>query len=181
MKNHTRITFAPAADDGKRVEARGEELRSIQMMAMWHTVLLYYQKDLEKRLRRIPHGWRQYRMIAACVEKLVSQLYDTLPNSTMSRIVLKNNAVEMRLMPKSATSKEYFVLPYQDFVELLKYVDDGACRMCLGDAETARKCPLRRILRDQIPPVGDSASHHLAACPYSDGVLSIAAKKACGE
>lgn len=180
MKNKTRITFAPAVDDDKRTEARGEELRSIQMMALWHTVLLHYQKDLEKRLKGIPQGWRQYRMIAACVEKLLMQLYDTLPNSTMSRIVLNSRAVEMRLMPKSATSKEYFVLPFDDFLQLMQYVDDGACRMCLGDAETARKCPLRRILRDQVPPV-EGTVHGLSACPYSDGILSIAAKEASGQ
>ena len=180
MKKNQRITFLPAADDDKRVEAGGNELRSIQMLGMWANVLEYYEGTIEKLLRMIPNGWRQYRMIRATLEKLVAQIYDTLPNSTMSRIVLKGHALEMRLMPKSATAKEYFVLPFDDFLQLMQYVDDGACRMCLGDAETARKCPLRRILRDQVPPV-EGTVHGLSACPYSDGILSIAAKEAAGQ
>lgn len=180
MKAHTRFTYAPAADDDKRVEAGGNELRSIQMWAMWDAVLQFYAPTLEKRLRTIPNGWRQYRMIQTAVNKLLAQLYDTLPNSTMSRIVTQQKALEMRLLPKSATHKEYFVLPYDDFLELLKYVDDGSCRMCLGDKETARRCPVRRILRDQVPPM-EGTCHKISGCPYSDGILTIAAKQAMGE
>lgn len=177
MKSHTRITYAPAADDDKRKEAGGKELRSIQMLAMWHNVLLFYQDDLKPRLKTIPNGWRQYRLIFTCVEKLLQQVYDSLPNSTMARIIQTSKALEMRLLPKSASQKEYFVIPFNDFMELLQYIDDGACRMCLGDKETARKCPLRRILRDQVPPV-EGTSNKYSDCPYSDGILTIAAKKA---
>lgn len=180
MKAHTKFVYAPATDDDKRTEAGGNELRSIQMMAMWDSVLIYYAPTLEKRLRSIPNGWRQYRLIQSAVNKLLGQLYDTIPNSTMSRIVAMQNALEMRLTPRSASKKEYFVLPYDDFCQLLTYVDDGACRVCLGEKETARRCPLRRILRDQVPPVEGTGSK-LSACPYSDGILTVAAREAMKE
>lgn len=177
MKGTHKLRYAPAVGDDERVPAGGKELRSIQMMGLWENVLELYEPDIMARLKMVPNGLRQYRMIRTCLHKLVDSIFTTIPNSTIARIAQSMNALEMRLYPRSVVTKEYFVVDYRDFIELLKAVDDGACRLCLGDKETARRCQIRRILMDQVPPV-EGTSHTLSECPYSDGVLSIAAREA---
>ena len=177
MKNAPRLKITPALDDDKRVPAGGEELRTIQMLAMWASVLEYYEGTVTRRLKLIKNGFRDYKLLRHYVEHLISEIYKTLPNSTMARIIASANALEMQIKPRAAAHKDYFVLSSDAFLSLLQAVDDGACRMCLGDKETARRCPIRRILMDQIPPV-EGTEHGLSDCPYSDGILSIAAKRA---
>lgn len=177
MKGTHKLRFTPAVGDDERVPAGGKELRSIQMLGLWENVLELYEPDIMDRLKMVPNGLRQYRMIRACLKKLVDLIFTTLPNSTIARIAQSMQALEMRLQPRAVNTKEYFVVNYRDFVTLVQAVDDGACRMCLGEAETARKCEIRRILMDHIPPI-EGTGHGLSECPYSDGVLSIATKKA---
>lgn len=175
-----RIVHTAAADDGNRTEARGEELRAVEMFAYYQNALHFFEPRLQQRLKSRPNLWRQYRMIESCADKLLSDIYDTLPVSTMDRIIAGANSLEIRIMPKSVRRpEEYSVIKTSDFITLLKAVGAGECTMCLGDRETAVACPLRRILKDYIAPDGERSKY--GGCPYAGGALEQAMKKAAGE
>lgn len=177
MSKIPRIVHAPAADDHTRTEARGEELRAVEMFAYYQNALHFFEDRLRQRLKSRPNLWRQYRMIESCADKLLSDIYDTLPVSTMDRIIAGANNLEIRIMPKSVRRpEEYSIIKTSDFITLLKAVDAGECNLCLGDRETAVACPLRKVLKDHIAPDGERPRY--GGCPYAGGELKRAMDEA---
>lgn len=176
MSKLPRIRHIPALDDATRTEARGEELRAVEMFAYYQNALHFFEPRLRTRLRSRRNLWRQYRMIEACADNLLRDLYDTLPVSTMDRIIAGANNLEIRICPKSVRRpEEYHIIKASDFITLLKAVDAGECHLCLGDRATAAACPIRRILRDYIAP--DKAQSKFGGCPYAGGALEEAMKE----
>ena len=173
MSKLPRIRHIPALDDHTRTEARGEELRAVEMFAYYQNALHFFEERLKPRLRSRRYCWRDYRMIVSRADKLLSQLYDTLPNSTMDRIIAGANNLEIRIMPKSVRRpEEYSVIKTSDLITLLKAVGAGECTICLGDRSTANACPLRRIIKDHF--AFDVPKSKFGSCPYAGGALEQA-------
>lgn len=173
MSKLPRIRHIPAMDDHTRTEARGDELRAVEMFAYYQNALHFFEDRLKPRLRTRKNAWRQFRMIESCADKLLMQLYDTLPNSTMDRIIAGANNLELRICPKSVRRpEEYSVLKTSDLITLMKAVGAGECTICLGDRATAAACPLRRIIKDHF--AFDVPKSQFGSCPYAGGALEAA-------
>lgn len=180
MSKIPKLRHIPALDDHTRTEARGEELRAVEMFAYYQNALHYFEERLKPRLRTRKNAWRQFRMIESCADKLLMQLYDTLPNSTMDRIIAGANSLEIRIMPKSVRRpEEYSVVKTSDLITLMKAVGAGECTMCLGDRQTANACPLRRIIKDYYAP--NCPPSRFGSCPYAGGALETAMEEAANE
>ena len=180
MSKLPRIRHIPALDDHTRTEARGEELRAVEMFAYYQNALHFFEDRLKPSLRTRKNAWRQFRMIESCADKLLMQLYDTLPNSTMDRIIAGANSLEIRICPKSVRRpEEYTMFKTSDLIILMKAVGAGECTMCLGDRQTANACPLRRIIKDYYAP--DCPPSKFGGCPYAGGALEAAMEQAANE
>lgn len=180
MSKLPRIRHIPALDDHTRTEARGEELRAVEMFAYYQNALHFFEDRLKPRLLTRKNAWRQFRMIESCADKLLMQIYDTLPNSTMDRIMAGANSLEIRICPKSVRRpEEYTVVKTSDLITLMKAVGAGECAMCLGDRQTANACPLRRIIKDYYAP--DCPPSRFGNCPYAGGALEAAMEEAANE
>lgn len=180
MSKIPKLRHIPALDDHTRTEARGDELRAVEMFAYYQNALHFFEDRLKPRLRTRKYAWRNFRMIESCADKLLMQLYDTLPNSTMDRIIAGANSLEIRIMPKSVRRpEEYSVVKTSDLITLMKSVGAGECTMCLGDRQTASACPLRRIIKDYYAP--DCPPSKFGGCPYAGGALETAMEQAANE
>lgn len=180
MSKLPRIRHIPALDDHTRTEARGEELRAVEMFAYYQNALHFFEDRLKPRLRTRRNCWRDYRMIVSRADKLLMQIYDTLPNSTMDRIMAGANSLEIRICPKSVRRpEEYTMFKTSDLITLMKAVGAGECAMCLGDRQTASACPLRRIIKDYYAP--DCPPSKFGGCPYAGGALESAMAQAANE
>ena len=176
MSKIPKLRHIPALDDHTRTEARGDELRAVEMFAYYQNALHFFEDRLRPRLRSRRNCWRDYRMIVSRADKLLSQLYDTLPNSTMDRIIAGANSLELRIMPRSVRRpEEYSVIKTSDLITLLKAVGAGECSICLADRQTAAVCPIRKIVKDHFAP--DCAPSPFGGCPYAGGALEQAMKE----
>ena len=173
MKRAPKLYIRPAADDDKRVPATGGELTAVEMLAYYQAALPAYEPRLKERLQKmVPNGWRDYRLMVKTADRLLSEVYATLPNKTMSRILAGAAQIELRICPKSVNPpKDYVMVEMQDFRHLIAGLQSGDCGICLGDSETAKKCPMRALLAEYLPP---DDGMPFGSCPYAGNALTKA-------
>lgn len=151
-------------EDGK-TPVNSYELRTIEFMMALNARLRSGEKDMRDRLRTIPNGWRQYRMVEGVTDKLLDRVYNTMPTKTIHYIEKLQLFGEVKVQFKPASQ-----LPGGEYVKEddLKVITNCAmaasCAVCLKDEREIKRCKLRKALQDvlvpeEIPKTG---------CPYRD-------------
>ena len=108
--------------------------------------------ELRQRLKLVPHGWRDARMLAAVSSRLLDGLLGTIPvkKLVMIRKELDNTWCEVTVRNSIApVKKEMFTYVEQ---ETLERVTDRAmeleCMFCEKRGKDARKCQLRQDIEE---------------------------------
>ena len=65
------------------MEANAREIDTIEFLAGLDAQLVEGQETLRERLRRIPNGWRDFRLAVTSAERVLDAVYSTLPNKTL--------------------------------------------------------------------------------------------------
>ena len=63
--------------------ANGRELHIIEYLMALDAQLNGHQDALRERLKLVPNGWRQWRLITTATRNLLQAVYDTLPDKTL--------------------------------------------------------------------------------------------------
>ena len=105
-------------------------------------------KVLEKRLKAVPYGWRDAKMIAAVADSLLIRLLKTVPPNKLAQIQqeISHTRVEINVTRDyTGKSKEQFTYVPNSALEWLEdRVIDMECSMCDLDEKQAKKCPVRK-------------------------------------
>lgn len=120
---------------------------------------------LEDRLKKIPNGWRDFRLVSSVLEKLVGKIYETLPDKTMRHILHLTDKGEVVIRPKPMVKlqeKTQF-LTDEDLNMLVNTAISAECAMCVRDGREQKKCKLRRTLENVAPT---EAVHEKGLCAY---------------
>ena len=64
----------------------GKEMCALEFLAAFDEQMKLDEKVLEERLRSIPNGWRNFRMIRTQHHLLMDALYDTMPDTKRWRL-----------------------------------------------------------------------------------------------
>lgn len=167
-----KLHIDPAADDYKKAPAKGRELQSIEMYAFFQAAIHQHEPGLMERLKTCPNAWRDYRLLETIADRVLDAIYASLPNKTMARIVAGSNNLELRVAPKSVNrARDYIMVEYEDFRHIVKGLADGTCGICLGEQETAKGCPMRKLLAEYLPP---DDGQPFGSCPYAGTSLGKA-------
>ena len=83
--------------------ANGHELHIIEYLMALDAQLNGHQDALRERLKLVPNGWRQWRLITTATRSLLQAVYDTLPDKTLLYIdrLRAQGEVVVRFRPAS--------------------------------------------------------------------------------
>ena len=125
--------------------------------------------DLEKRLKKIPNGWRDARMIQTIAENLLVKMLGTVPLAKLAQIKKELDNTFLEVTVKNCVTGEPHGNSYT-YVETktLERVTDKAmeieCVFCPKKGKEVRDCQLRkdieRLYNWDFPQVGKDGECH---------------------
>lgn len=109
--------------------------------------------EMEARLRTIPNGWRDWKLLTAVTDRLMGKLLDTIPTKQLNRIVHIFNHGEVLIREKSfVRSPQLITMPLDDLAFITEAAIKSQCRHCLRSGKEVRRCKLYKALIGAAPP-----------------------------
>lgn len=133
-----------------RVDPSAKELRSIEFIAALDNVLETSHLYLRNRLRSVPGLYRKFRVASGFLNKVVGELYDTLPPNSLLRLRRVCSQSELILRPVRSSNDTHIVLE-SDLLALVNTCKNTECAMCVKTDKEVKQCQLRRALMNIIP------------------------------
>lgn len=153
-------------NEAKKIPMNARELHIFEYITCLDKQLSEGQAILEERLRKIPNCWRNYRLAASSIEKVVDAVYSTLPDKTILHMdgLARHGEVVIRKKPMVPLKDDVQFVLTEDLKVLINTSITAECAMCLRDKHEQKKCTLRRALME-IAPTDALANDGL--CPYT--------------
>lgn len=100
--------------------------------------------------KRIPNGWRDYRMMQSTIGRMTTNLLATVPPDQLGTILRHTENVTVRVVMKGINDKpkDDWVVGRADLALLINAAIEGQCLMCTNT--TGQGCWLRRLI-DESP------------------------------
>lgn len=145
------------------------ELRAIDYICGFDMQLIDSEPYIKERLKSIPDAWRQFRIMRAASEKLVTGLLDSLDLKTMKHVCGLVEHGEVLIRPRSFTKQPDFqFVDHEDLRVLINAAMRSTCAMCMNRGSEVKKCELRKSLMVIAPPEEIPKN---GACPYQEVAL----------
>ena len=141
------------------------EARRLIVVAALNDGLHRGEDDLRERLKLVPNGWRDWRLVTSTVDRLLTAIYMTIPDEQLisQQHALSHSEVSVKL--RSATRlPEWVHIKADDMDMLIGLAIQSECRICLRTDSEVRRCKLRKVLQCVIPP----AVQPRHGCGYRD-------------
>lgn len=147
----------------------GKELKCVEYMVAMESRVMEVGDALRDRLRLIPHGWRQFRLLVSVLDRLMAAIYETIPNKGRMYLqnIVEHGEVLIRFVPVSR-NPEWKLVKDEDLAVLVNLAMAGECAICMKQGREAKKCKLRRALEDIAPP---GEGNPAGGCGYMNVVL----------
>ena len=157
------------AGEDDKLPLAGKELKCVEYLVAMESRVMEVGEALRDRLRLVPNGWRQFRLLTSTLDRLMTDLYDTIPykGQLYLRNILDHGEVLIRFVPASR-NPEWKLVKDEDLAVLVNMAMASECAMCLRQGREAKKCKLRRALEDIAPP---NEGHPAGGCGYMNVVL----------
>ena len=159
------------------IPANAREIHVIEFLAGLDCQLISAQEILKPRLDTIPNGWRDFRLGATRIEKVLDAVYATLPTKPLQHMDRLHRYGEVVLRPKpliKIPGDMVQIVDNDDLKLLINTTIAAECAMCVKDAREQKKCKLRAVLENIAPT---EAIHKNGLCAYVD----VAAGNEYGE
>ena len=135
------------------LEVYRDERNMIEYLAILNWLGSKYDAALERRLRTIRNGWRDWRCIRALLRRLVYALeYDTMSPQDRDRLDKRLRGGEILIRPRSAVVVEYTLAEVNQLNTVATYACKNECSICMLEGREIKKCRLRRALMQLTPP-----------------------------
>lgn len=127
--------------------ANRAEVDGFNYLSACVTDLEFAQEHMEKRIRLIPDGWREFRMIQARLEQLVKIMVMTFEPEKQMQIWRTSRVMRHKLIyaPEVVREKDKFLIPSDDLGMLITAAGE-ACKMRMCTAAECNKCKLAKTL-----------------------------------
>lgn len=164
-----RAVMLPPVPAGVELQPlKGKELKCVEYLVGMESRIAESGDALRERLRMVPNGWRDYRLIFATLDRLLLKLYDTIPQK--GRLYLqklsKHGEILIRFSP-AARSQEWLLIRDDDLAVIVNLAMASECAICLKQGREAKKCELRKALENIAPP---HDGHPAGGCGYQNVV-----------
>ena len=150
--------------------ANGREMAAIDWLGVICSQTHDREADLQSRLREIPYGWRDYRLAASTLMRLLKKVICALPARQQRHVtnVLRTHEVHLRLASTAKIPGDCLMVERDAFREIINTAMAAECAICLKSEAEIRGCKLRKaletcIMLEEYPKVG---------CGYTDVVTN---------
>ena len=170
MANAKFVMKQPKAPDGTTAERRPmncEEMRVIEYLTAMNSKMIQAGDCMRGRLSSVPNGWRQWRLMAVTLERLLPALYDTMTTKNLRHLknICDHGEIIIRLRPVVRVP-EHTLVSEDDLRTLVNAAMASECSICLRQGREIDRCPLRAALMNICPPYEDpktSCGYQIAA------------------
>ena len=146
----------------------GRELKCIEALLVMDARMAQAGDALRQRLRAIPNGWRDWRLMDTILYRLLQQIVDTLPNKSRQYLTKLKNHDEMLIrFEPAARTPEWLLIRDVDLKEIVNAAMASECATCLKEGKQIDRCPLRRAMIDICPPHQEPAT----GCGYREAAM----------
>ena len=148
----------------------GRELKCVEYLVAMESRVWECGEALRERLRLVPNGWRQFRLLCTVLDGLLEDIYPTVPlkGRLYLQNIMKHGEVLIRYVPTSRPP-EWKMVKDEDLAVIINTAMAAECAICLKSGSEIRKCALRRAMEDIAPPAN---GHPAGRCGYTDVTLS---------
>ena len=171
-KGRRAVTLPPTPEAVELPPLKGKELKCVEYLVGMESRIVESGDALRERLRMVPNGWRDYRLIFSTLDRLLLKLYDTIPQK--GRLYLqklsKHGEILIRFSP-AARSQEWLLVRDDDLAVIVNLAMAAECAICLKQGREAKKCELRKALENIAPP---HDGHPAGGCGYQNVVAGEA-------
>lgn len=152
-----------------RVPMTYEEYTAYQKLCALVGTIGTLTEKLEKRLKTVPGGWRDARMLDAVTSSLVTRLCSTIPTAKLFAIRREIDHTEVFIRTKpDYTAKKDDNITYvsEDALDrLVQRVMDMECYLCGKNHAESKQCPIRKDIE---------AVYHFGMKVKKDGTCPLA-------
>ncbi len=128
-------------------------MRAIELLTALHMYLEAYEPIVKDRLKSIPGGLRDWRLVMAKAYGLCDRIYDTMPRDKKVKLLNSVKSSELVMRPVAATRPTDTVIADCKAVRTLIYATtDHLCSMCCKEGAEIRHCELRKAMRALATP-----------------------------
>ena len=145
----------------------GEEMQIIEYLAAMDYKMGKAGDVMRERLKLIPNGWRQWRLMVSIINRLVPQVYSVIPVKTRRHIenLCNHGEVVIRIKP-TARVPEHTLISDDDLCVVCDAAMENECAICLKQGKEIDRCPLRKAMLHIAQPFTEtptSCGYQLAA------------------
>lgn len=150
----------------KVMPANGREMRVIERLAGFDKQLIEGEKHLKARLKSIPNAWRDFRLACTCTEKVLDEVYSTLPYKNLLHVqkLVTFGETVIRQKPAIKLPGDVQFVNVDDLKYLINVAISAECAVCSKDKREQKKCKLRDALSTIALP---AALKNDGLCPYT--------------
>ena len=165
-----RRTYLPDADEG-RTQASGREMDVLEKLVLLDAVLNRNGEIIRPRLARIKNGWRDYRMAASTISRLVDALLETCTVRTLERLQSMAKNCDLSIKPRSISKDDPCLMIHESaLMQLVNTTCNAECAICFKSGEEVKACTLRKTLME-IAPLNDPPKD--GRCGYATIMLGM--------
>lgn len=163
---------APTALIEEPWEMDAREVHATEFIAGLDSQLARFSDALTDRLKKIGR-YREFRLAAAMIEKVLDGLYSSMPRKTLLQFQRLNEVGEVIVRPRPASRKGQYmqIVDNDDLKLLINKSIEHECAICMRRGGEVRSCPLRRALMSICPPkelVKDGSCNYQAVAAGND-------------
>lgn len=131
----------------------GDEMRVLEYLAAMDSKIIESGEAMRERLREIPNGWRQWRLMASTLNRLLVQLYGIIPIKNLRHIqnICAHGEVLIRMRPATRVP-EYTLINEDDIREVANVAMSAECTICMKQSKEIDRCRLRQAMLNIAQP-----------------------------
>ena len=134
--------------EGERTNLTGQEYFALRSLMGIVSTFATEDRVLKNRLKKVPMGWCDVKMIEAKADRLLDAVLATIPAKKLAQIrqEIGHSRVEISVVRDvtGAHKKAFTYVPNEALEWLEDQVIDLNCMMCDKTEKESRKCPVRR-------------------------------------
>lgn len=110
------------------------------------------EKRIEERLRTIPNGWRDWRLMLSILRRMSDALIDTMPDKEITYLdrMLKHGEILVRFRPP-IRDNEYQLVEDEALTRMVNEIMENECAICFKEGREIKHCQLRKDLEGFAP------------------------------
>ena len=152
----------------------GQEMKILEYLAAMDSRMTEAGETMKERLKDVPNGWRQWRLLDATLKRLLLDIYKVTPIRNMRTLqnICDHGEIAIRISPATRLPEHVFVNE-NDLHILINTSMAAECAVCIRQGKEIDRCPLRQALLAIAPPFEDP--------PHSCGYLNHALRSEHGN